>query len=229
MGCTMYCMSIFYVGIEHTRHSMKEDRKPRKTLSDQSLLLGRTLPLDISLLRNGKLQTLALGQRHPRFDTLTNDENIGNTEMRLENLLGEGEIGHLPSGKSPVQGIPDVHNIETTNVFLAMCDNTSTTHVTATCDHNNVAGIELDEVGDLVLLDVKLDGVIDTDEGVGITDCSAVVSNNVGYAAGTKSNLADLEELVGSLLGGDTVDGETALNIVEEAEVFARLLDADNI
>lgn len=138
-------------------------------------------------------------------------------------------IGHSPSGESPVQGIPNVHNIKTTNVLLAMCDNTGTAHVTTTRDDDNVASIELDKVGDFVLLDVKLDGVIDADEGVGITDCSAVVGNNVGNTAGTKSNLADLEELVGGLLGGDAVDGETALDVVEETEMLPGLLNADDI
>lgn len=39
----------------------------------------------------------------------------------------------------------------------------------------------------------------------------------------------NLAELVLSLLGGDAVDGEAALGVVDEAEVLARLLDTDDI
>lgn len=39
----------------------------------------------------------------------------------------------------------------------------------------------------------------------------------------------DLAKLVFGLLGLDTVDGEAALGIVDEAEVLASLLDADHI
>jgi hypothetical protein len=122
-----------------------------------------------------------------------------------------------------------VHNIKTTNVLLAVCDDTSTTHVTTTGDHDNVTGIELDAIDDLVLLEIELDGVVDMDEGVGITDCSAVVCDNVGDTTGTYSDPADLEELVSGLLGSDAVDGETTLDVVEETEVLAGLLDGDDI
>lgn len=122
-----------------------------------------------------------------------------------------------------------MHNIEATNVLLAVCDNTSTTHVTTTSDHDNVAGIELDKVSDLALLDIELDSVIDTDERIGITNCSAVVSDDVGNTTSTEGDLADLKELVGSLFGGDAVDSETTLDVVKETEVLARLLDGDDI
>ena len=39
----------------------------------------------------------------------------------------------------------------------------------------------------------------------------------------------DLAELVLSLLASDAVDSETALDVVDEAEVLASLLDGDNI
>lgn len=122
-----------------------------------------------------------------------------------------------------------MHNIETTNVLFTVCDDTSTAHVTTTSDHDNVTGIELDKVGDLALLNVKLDSVVDPDKRIGITDCSAVVGDNVGDTTGTKSDLANLEEFVGGLFGGDAVDGETTLDVVEETEVLARLLNGNDI
>lgn len=39
----------------------------------------------------------------------------------------------------------------------------------------------------------------------------------------------DLAKLVFGLLGLDTVDGETALGVVDEAEVLASLLDGDHV
>ena len=42
-------------------------------------------------------------------------------------------------------------------------------------------------------------------------------------------NSLDLAQLVLGLLGGDAVDGEAALGVVDEAEVLARLLDGDDV
>ena len=120
-------------------------------------------------------------------------------------------------------------NIKASNVLLAVHNDTSTTHVTTTSDHDNVASVELDEVGDLAGLELELDGVVDLDEGVGVADGAAVVGDDVWDTLGANTGLADLKELVGSLLRGDAVDGEAALNVVEETEMLARLLDGNNI
>lgn len=44
-----------------------------------------------------------------------------------------------------------------------------------------------------------------------------------------KLHTLDLAELVLSLLASDTVDGETTLGVVDETEVLASLLDADDV
>ena len=120
-------------------------------------------------------------------------------------------------------------DIETTNVLLTVHNNTSTTHVTATGDHDNVASIELDEIRDLARINVELDGVVDLDQRVGVTDGAAIVGDDVGDALAANGDLADLEELVGSLLRRDAVDGEAALDVVKETEVLARLLEGNDI
>ena len=120
-------------------------------------------------------------------------------------------------------------DIEATNVLLAVNDDTSTAHVTATGDHDDVASIELDEVGDLAGLEVVLDGIVNADGGVGVTDGAAIVGDDVWDALGAESDLLYLQKLVGSLLSGDAVDGEAALDVVEETEVLARLLDRNDI
>lgn len=64
---------------------------------------------------------------------------------------------------------------------------------------------------------------------VGVTDGAAVVGDNVGDTLGTELSAADLAELEGSLLGGDAVDGEAALDVVKETEVLARTLNGDDV
>ncbi len=136
---------------------------------------------------------------------------------------------YVPGGKCAVKSILDVDNVETTDMLLTVNDNTSTAHVTATSDHNDVAGIELDEIGNLAGLKVELHSVVDLDEGVGVTDGAAIVGDNVWHALRANADLLHLQELVGSLFGGDAVNGEAALDVVEETEVLARLLDGDDI
>lgn len=58
---------------------------------------------------------------------------------------------------------------------------------------------------------------------------SRIMRNQEWDTATSELDALDLAELVLSLLSLDTVDGETALGIVDEAEVLASLLDVDNI
>ena len=120
-------------------------------------------------------------------------------------------------------------NVEVTDVLLAVDDDACTPHVAATGDNAHVARVELDKVAELALLEVVLDRVVDGDVGVGVADGAAVVGDQERNALVADGDLADLEELVGGLLRGDAVDGETALDVVEETEVLARLLDGDDI
>ena len=122
-----------------------------------------------------------------------------------------------------------MHDVEVPNVLLAVHDDTSTAHVATTSDHNDVASVEFDEVGDLVRLELELDGVVNLDQRVGVADGAAIVGDDVRNALGAKRDLLDLKEFVGSLLRGDAVDGETALDIVKETEVLVGLLNRDDI
>ena len=116
-------------------------------------------------------------------------------------------------------------NVEASVVALTVGDDTNTTHVTSTGDHADNTSVEVDEVGDLASGEVDLDGVVDLDGRVRVTDGAAVVGDEERNALVADSNLADLAEFVGSLLRSNTVDGETALDVVEETEVLARLLN----
>ena len=129
----------------------------------------------------------------------------------------------VPSRECTVQHILNVDDIEPTHVALTVHNDTRTTHVTTTSDHDNVTSIELDIVGDLALLEIEADSVVDLDQGIGVTDGTAIVGDDVGDALVANGDLADLEELIGGLLGGDAVDGEPALDIVKETEVLVGL------
>ena len=139
------------------------------------------------------------------------------------------EYLNAPSSECTLKRILHVNNIETTNVLLTVNNDSRTTHVTTAGDHDDVASIKLDEIGDLVLLKVEFDSVVDLDGRIGIADGATVMRDNERNTLGTNGDLADLEEFVGGLLGGDAVDGEAALDVVEETEVLARLLDRNDI
>ena len=76
----------------------------------------------------------------------------------------------LTSGELVVNGILQVDNVEASVVALTVGDDTDTTHVTTTGNHDNDTSVELDEVGDLASGEVDLDGVVDLDGGVGVAD-----------------------------------------------------------
>ena len=122
-----------------------------------------------------------------------------------------------------------MNDIETSNVLLSVHNDTSPAHVTSASDHDDVACVELNKVGDFCLLNVILDSVVNSDMGVGITDGSAIVGDDVGNSTVADGDATDFQELVGRFLRCDAVDGETALNIIEETEVFSRFFDRDNI
>lgn len=67
-------------------------------------------------------------------------------------------------------------NVETTVVTLTVSDDTDTTHVATTSDHDDDTSVELDEVLDLAGGKVNLDGVVDLDGRVGVTDATQLVS-----------------------------------------------------
>ena len=114
-------------------------------------------------------------------------------------------------------------------MLLTVYDKAYTTHVTTAGDHSQVSGIEFYDSGDLTLCEVEPDGVVHFDSGIGVTNCTSIMSDNVGNAPIAKSNPLHLEELVYSLLRGDPVDNKSALYVVKQAEVLARLLDGENI
>lgn len=173
------------------------------------LLLSSAL---VTLLSDGELDTTATGHRDHGLALRADNENVTET-----------------GGEVTAKNIADVDDVEATEVTLLTGDNTGTALVTTTSDHDGGTSVESNKVEDLLRLNVESDSVVDLDGGVGVSDGAAVVGDDEGDTAGTELHLLDLEELVGGLLGGDAVDDETALNVVEDTEVLAGLLDGDDV
>jgi len=106
----------------------------------------------VSLLGDGKLDTLALWQRDPWL------------------LRSDNENVSLTGSEWVVYGILDVDNVETSVVTLTVSDDTDTSHVTTTGNHSDNSSVELDEFGDLASGDVNLYTVVDLDGWVRVTD-----------------------------------------------------------
>lgn len=173
------------------------------------LLLGSS---SISLLGNGELDTLALGQRDERLVALADDEDVGQSGDKLV-----------------VKSVLDVDNVEAALVSLSVGDGADSAHVSTSGGHDDVTVLKLDERGDLAGGQVDLDGVVDLDEGIRVSDGSAVVGDEVGDSLLADLDSLDLTELVSSLLIGDSVDGKSALDVVDKSEVLTSLLELDDI
>lgn len=173
------------------------------------LLLSSSL---ISLLGNGKFDTLALWQRNPGFRSLADNENVG-----------------CSGSEGPVQDVLDMNDIEASNVSFTMSDSTDTTHVTTTSDNDDVSGVELDEASDFALFNVEFDSVVRADFGIGISDSASIMGNNEWNTLVTKLELFDFAEFVASLLRCDSVNCKASLDIVQQPKVFTALFDGDDI
>ena len=118
-------------------------------------------PAAVTLVGNGELDALTLGQRDPWL-LLANDDNVG-----------------LTSGELVVNSILQVDNVEASVVAFTMADDTDTTHVATTSDHDDDTSVELDEVGDLASGEVNLDGVVDLDSWVRVADSTQSLASNL--------------------------------------------------
>lgn len=77
-------------------------------------------------------------------------------------------------------------------------------------------------------------GTDEGERGKGTSACCSIVARNASVhhlltTLGTELSLLNFEELVAGLLWGDAVDDESALNIVQDSEVLARLLNGDDV
>lgn len=166
----------------------------------------------VSLLSDGELDTTTAGHGDHGLATLAENENVR-------------ETGREVSSKN----ITNVDNVEASDVTLTTGDDAGTTLVTTTSDHDGGTSVEVNKVEHLLVFNVEADSVVDLDGGIRVSDSSTVVSDDVGNTSSAELNLLYLQELVGCLFGSDAVNDESTLGVVEDAEVFARLLDGHDI
>ena len=136
---------------------------------------------------------------------------------------------NVPSRERPVENVSHVNDTEPARMFLDMHDHSRPPHVTSSCNHDNIAELKLDVLNNLVLHKVEFDSVVDFNGGVGVSDSSSVVSENVGDSLGSELVSSDFAQLEVGFLGGDSMDGETTFDVVEESEVLAGSLDCDDV
>jgi hypothetical protein len=174
--------------------------------------LGSLVLLSLTLFENTQLDTLVIGDGDKRVESLSDDEDVGNTS------------GEFVSGT-----VFDVDDFVASGVFLSSFNDTNTTQVTSSGDHGKVSDIELDGVDDLSLIQVVLNGIVFLDVGVRITDGSSVVSDKNGHSLLGEKEFLDTEKLELSFLGSDSVNAESSLDVKEETEVLSSLLNGDDI
>jgi hypothetical protein len=71
--------------------------------------------------------------------------------------------------------------------------------------------------------------IVGLDVRVWVADSPTFMGNNVGDALRANGQFSNLQKLVASFLRRDTMDRETALQVVKKAEVFAGLFDGDDV
>jgi len=165
-----------------------------------------------AFLKDGELDALALGEGHPRFGGLANNEYVGKA-----------------GGEGVASRVLNVDNVERTGVSFDARDGANTASVSAGSEHAQVANIELDEINLLASGKVYLNSVMLLDEGVGVSDGAAIVGGDEWDALLGQSLLVYTAELVLGFFTLDAVKDETALGVVKETEGVASLGDGDNI
>merc|ERR550514_723165 len=103
----------------------------------------------LTLFHDAELDALCPRQSHIGLATIADDENVLQTS-------GEGVAGL----------VLHVHNIKGTRVFLNVVKETNATDVLPLGDHDQVSNFKLDNTSDFTSGQVKLDGVVDTDQRI---------------------------------------------------------------
>jgi len=181
------------------------------TTNELHLLLGQAL---VALLSDCELLSVALWQGDPGLGsgTLADDEDVSET-------CGELETG----------AVLDMDNVEVSGVLLAVNDDTDTTSVTSTGDHDLDTVVELDVVNNLAGLDVNLDGIKSVDVGVGVSDRASVVCDDDWHILEGGALALDLAQLELGLLSAQGNKLEASLNVVQETVVLVGLGNGQDI
>jgi len=172
-------------------------------------LSGETL---LTFLVDGKLDTVALRQRHPSGAFRADGEHVSKT------------------GREFLSGLVlDEHNVERTWVLLDVEKFSNASTITSLGDGDGSASSELDDVGGLTGSEIDLDSVVHFDKRVRVTDGAAVVGDNGRDSLCAVVLLLDTTQFESRLLLVNAVQDETSLGIEEQTEGIVGLRDGDNI
>lgn len=114
-------------------------------------------------------------------------------------------------------------------MLFDVLDDTDSTDVVTVLDVADITGFQVSETFDLVVNEVVLEGITDLDFGVGESDGSGVVGNDVGDLVGTNSLSSDLQELELSFFLVEGLEDESTLGVVEDSEGLVGLFDSDDV
>lgn len=92
-------------------------------------------------------------------------------------------------------GVLDVNCLKSSLMLLSALYYTNTAPVPSTSHHDHIPHIKLDEISDLVVLQVKLDGVIGLDERVWVADGSPIIGVQIWDALLPKLHRLDFAQL----------------------------------
>ena len=136
------------------------------------------------LFENGLLDTLVLGDGDQRRVTLTNNKNVGDA-----------------SSKSVTDGILQVNDFSGTRMLFTALNDTNATQIASASNHSQITIVKLDKVNNLVGVDVNLDGIIDLNQRIRVTNCATIVGDNEWNTLLTNLDLLDFAQFELGLIG----------------------------
>lgn len=166
----------------------------------------------MTFFMDGKLDTVALRQRHPSSTFRADGEHVGKTG------------GEFLSGL-----VLDEDDVERTWVLFDVKKFSNASTITSLGDGDGGASSELDDVRGLSGSEIDLYGVVHFDEGVRVTDGAAVVGDNGRDSLGTVVLFLDTAQFVSGLLLVNAVQDETSLGIEEQTKGIVGLGDGNDV
>lgn len=133
------------------------------------------------------------------------------------------------SGEGVSSGVLNVNDIDGSWVLFLLGDDSDTSQVVSSGDHDQVSDFELDVSDDLVGFEVEFDRVVSLDVWVWVTDGTSVVCVDVWNSLCSNPLSLNAQQFELGFLGGDWENGETSTGIVQNAEVFVGLSNCDDI
>jgi hypothetical protein len=203
---------------------------PRTTCVNSEQVVRSSFVIVSSFL----LLVLGFGNLSESFVSLLN-EGLGETLLggegddRLGVTLSDDDTVVHSGAEGVVVRVLNVSNVVRSLVDFNVLENTNATDIVSTSDENGSTVLELEASIDITGLEVKLDGVVNVDLGVGVTDGSSVMGDDVRNLVLTDSLLLDLAEFELGFLLRDLDGGEASLNVVKDSEVLSGFGDGDDV